>query len=93
MSATKLTIYLSFVPMNHSPTDHTPAPRKTVVSIHQWVRTSLLAVSFWSAVLLPFLSIPLLATGLNTVTQTTMFLALLALNIVTVLVGHSYQPN
>lgn len=46
-------------------------------------------VSFWTAVVLPFLSVSLLATGLDTATQRTVFLILVALNAVVLLLGSS----
>ncbi|WP_135820976.1 hypothetical protein [Halostella litorea] len=50
-------------------------------------------VSFWAAVALPFLHVPLLATGLTTPSETTTFLALLGLNLVALLLGHSYNAE
>ncbi|WP_121823356.1 hypothetical protein [Halostella salina] len=48
---------------------------------------------FWMAVVLPFLHVPLLATGLSTPSETMTFLALLALNLVGLVVGHTYNRN
>ncbi|WP_121822544.1 hypothetical protein [Halostella salina] len=50
-------------------------------------------VSFWSAVALPFLHVPLLLQGLEGPSETTTFLALLGLNLVALLVGHSYNVD
>ena len=47
--------------------------------------------SFWVAVALPFLYLPLLVTGLETTTVTMAFLALLATNAVTLFVGHPHR--
>jgi len=44
--------------------------------------------AFWAAVVLPFLYLPLLATGLETETQTVAFVVLLACNVVALVVGH-----
>lgn len=63
--------------------------RKTETSLLEGVR----AFFFWSAIVLPFLYIPLLAVGLDTVTRSVVFLALLSLNIVALLSSHSYRPN
>lgn len=63
--------------------------RKTETSLLEGVR----AVSFWSAIVLPFLYIPLLVVGLDTVTRSVVFLGLLSLNIVALLSSHSYRPN
>ncbi|WP_293027935.1 hypothetical protein [Natronococcus sp.] len=46
--------------------------------------------SFWTAIVLPFLYVPLLATGLSTATETATFLALLGLNLAALYVGHAY---
>ncbi|MFB6184308.1 MAG: hypothetical protein ABEI96_07115 [Haloarculaceae archaeon] len=58
------------------------------------LRAPVVVVSFWLAVALPFLYVPLLfATGLQTPTETAAFVALLLANVVTLLVGHSYNRN
>lgn len=48
-------------------------------------------VAFWTAVALPFLYLPLLATGLEETTTTAAFVTLLAANAVALLVGHSHR--
>ena len=48
-------------------------------------------VGFWSAVALPFLYLPLLASGLDSSSVTIAFLALLAANAVTLFVGHPHR--
>jgi len=45
-------------------------------------------LAFWAAVVLPFLYLPLLATGLETETQTIAFVVLLACNVVALVLGH-----
>lgn len=48
--------------------------------------------AFWAAIALPFLHVPLLmTTGLSSQSTATAFVALLALNIVALLVGHPYS--
>ncbi|MFC4247035.1 hypothetical protein ACFOZ7_08490 [Natribaculum luteum] len=47
--------------------------------------------SFWTAIVLPFLHVPLLATGLSNAAETFTFVGLLALNLVALYVGHSYR--
>lgn len=47
-------------------------------------------VSFWAAVALPFLYLPMLATGLEEPPQQTAFLLLLCCNAVALLLGHSH---
>lgn len=49
------------------------------------------AISFWSAIALPFLYLPLLFSGLGSNSQLTAFLALLAIHAVTIVAGHGYD--
>ncbi|WP_255191204.1 hypothetical protein [Natronobeatus ordinarius] len=50
-------------------------------------------VSFWAAIALPFLHVPLLAGGLNGLNVTLAFLGLLVANLLALYVGHGYnQP-
>lgn len=57
------------------------------------VFTPVRAVSFWSAIALPFLYVPLVATGLETEAELSVFLALLAANVVAIALGHSHSPG
>jgi hypothetical protein len=50
-------------------------------------------LSFWSAIVLPFFYLPILVVGLDTPTRSVAFLTLLALNVVTLTVSHSYRPD
>lgn len=51
-------------------------------------------VAFWAAVALPFLHLPLLlATGLSSSGTATAFVALVALNVLALLVGHSHYRD
>ena len=50
-------------------------------------------VSFWMAVALPFLHVPLLFRGLGGPSETLTFLGLLALNLVALLVGHPHNSE
>lgn len=52
---------------------------------------SLRVASFWAAIVLPFLYVPLLATGLSDATETITFLGLLGMNLLTLYVGHPYR--
>lgn len=47
--------------------------------------------SFWTAIVLPFLYVPLLVTGLSDAAETLTFLGLLVLNLLALYVGHSYR--
>lgn len=49
--------------------------------------------SFWVAITLPFLYLPLLLTGLETTTVALAFLALLGANVVTLFVGHPHRRD
>jgi hypothetical protein len=53
--------------------------------------TAIRAVCFWTAIVLPFLYLPLLAVGIETRSEGVALLVLLALNAVSLLVGHSYR--
>lgn len=55
----------------------------------QLIAAPLTFVSFWAAVALPFLYIPLLYRGL-TGSEGLVFAGLLALNVLTLVVGHGY---
>ncbi len=50
-------------------------------------------ISFWTAVALPFLYVPLLVTGLDTIGQFQTFLILLMLNFAALLLGHRYRTD
>ena len=51
------------------------------------------AISFWTAIALPFLYIPLLIYGLETSGQVAVFLGLVALNVIAFVLGHGYKRN
>ena len=50
-------------------------------------------VSFWIAIALPFVYLPLLARGLGDPSVTATFVALLVLNVVALYVGHDYNQS
>lgn len=56
-------------------------------------RETLRALAFWSAVVLPFLHVPLLVAGLSTPGERHAFTALLVLNAVALYAGHSHGPE
>lgn len=47
-------------------------------------------LSFWSAIVLPFLHLSLLASGLDSPSMALAFVVLVALNVVALLIGHTY---
>ncbi|HMB50342.1 hypothetical protein [Natronoarchaeum rubrum] len=57
------------------------------------VMTPVRMLGFWTAVALPFLHVPLLATGLNGSEETMTFVALLALNLVALYVGYPHRQH
>ncbi|WP_435333536.1 hypothetical protein [Haloarchaeobius sp. TZWWS8] len=55
-------------------------------------RSLVAMLGFWTAVTLPFIQVGMLAYGLTTLEMTLLFVALLAANLVALLVGHGYEP-
>jgi hypothetical protein len=50
--------------------------------------------AFWAAIALPFLHVPLVVTtGLSSTSTTTAFVALVTLNVLALLVGHSHSRD
>jgi hypothetical protein len=68
----------------------TPARKPSFV---QRLRTYLSPLLFWGAIVLPLLYLPLLATGIDTITHLGTLLALLLLHFFCILAGHSYTPG
>ncbi|WP_136716171.1 hypothetical protein [Halorientalis salina] len=57
------------------------------------LKTGITGLAFWSAIVLPFLHLPLLATGLESSAVTMAFAVLLALNVLAVVVGQAHHRN
>ena len=57
------------------------------------VKTTVTSVAFWTAVVLPFLHLPLLATGLDEPPYAIAFAVLVALNFVAVVVGQPHNRD
>ncbi len=68
------------------------ARAQTLAQVGRYVRRPLEAVGFWTAVVLPFLYLPLLADGF-TGNDPLAFGALLALNVAALVVGHGYRRD
>lgn len=49
------------------------------------------AGAFWGAILLPFVYLPILATGLDSLLDHLLFVSLLSLNVVLLVVGHTHR--
>lgn len=85
--------------MSSPPTTHDHAAARDVQHANQGALERLLpalatpvrVASFWTAIVLPFLHVPLLATGLSTPAETFTFLGLLCLNLLALYVGHAHR--
>jgi len=74
------------------PTDITDTVRESGSAIGTGLLHPITGAAFWAAVALPFLHVPLLLlTGLSSSSTTTAYVVLVALNVVALLVGHSYS--
>ena len=57
------------------------------------INRSITAVAFWLATLLPFIYLPVLLLGLNSLDRLLLVLALLGLNAAALIVGHDYPAT
>ncbi len=55
------------------------------------LKTGVAGLAFWSAIVLPFLYLPLLAYGLRSSSIAGAFVGLLALNVAAAVIGHRYH--
>ncbi|RXK51592.1 hypothetical protein [Halorientalis pallida] len=55
------------------------------------LKAGVTGLAFWSAIVLPFLYLPLLAYGLRSSSIVGAFVGLLALNVVAAVIGHRYH--
>lgn len=65
-------------------------PSRAFVRIRQRLRTFLRAASFWTAIVLPFVAVGYLASGLTSTGEWSAFASLLAASGVALYLGHSY---
>lgn len=56
-------------------------------------RPSLTAISFWAGALLPVVYLPLLVAGVESTGQFSLLVALLALNVAALVLGHDYPES
>ncbi|MBX0294822.1 hypothetical protein [Haloarcula nitratireducens] len=63
---------------------------ETVPNIGQSLLAPIRGIAFWTAIALPFLYLPLLASGLHSGSVRTAFAALVVCNAVSLLIGHSH---
>ena len=64
-----------------------------VTSLAARLKSPLQFLSFWGAIALPFVHLSLLAQGLESLAVMGLFVALLALNVVALYVGHGYKQS
>lgn len=74
-----------------NPTDERSTRVESSALITRWVRTSLSALSFWSAISLPVLYIPLFVSGLESTTGLGLFLGLFGLHVLALIGGRKYN--
>ncbi|QFU83917.1 hypothetical protein [Natronorubrum aibiense] len=77
-------------PDGESATDQDSADgtlEEVVPSLAGPIRTT----GFWGAIILPILYFPVLITGLSTSFEVSVFLGLIALNVVALYVGHAHR--
>lgn len=66
---------------------------EAVAQIDRWVRCPISALSFWSAITLPILYVPLLVSGLETAEGLVVFLGLFGTHLLTLFGGRKYNRN
>lgn len=74
-----------------SPSIDDPLSTDRIGSLIAPVRKQTRAAGFWGAIALPFLYLPLLAMGVDSVAEATVVLALLGLNLLALLVGRGHN--
>lgn len=60
------------------------------LSVPRLLARPLKQFSFWAAIVLPFMHLSLLATGLDSRSMTAAFVGLVALNVCALWIGHTY---
>lgn len=78
---------------NSSRNERFALPDESLADVRDSILAPLRGLAFWTAITLPFLYLPLLAYGLETPATRLAFLALIACNAVTLVVGHSYSNS
>ncbi|SEW03654.1 hypothetical protein [Natrinema salifodinae] len=54
---------------------------------------SVTAVGFWIATVLPIVYVPVIAAGIDSMSRLSLFVGLLAINVLALVVGHDYQAS
>ena len=75
---------------NSNPSLADRTPPSDVQSRNHRLLEPVQGVAFWAAIALPFVQVPLLLSGLGESTTVVAFLALLAVNVLALYVGHTY---
>jgi len=57
------------------------------------LKAGVTGVAFWSAIVLPFLHLPLLATGLKSTSVSIAFASLIALNVIAAVIGQFHRSD
>ena len=57
------------------------------------LKAGVTSVAFWSAIVLPFLHLPLLATGLKSTSVSIAFASLIALNLLAAVIGQFHRSE
>lgn len=61
--------------------------------VWHWIAAPLAVLSFWSAIALPVLYLPLLVAGIDTTQELLLFLGLFALHVLALVGGRSWYPS
>ena len=67
--------------------------RFALQSLRRTLLWTVRGLAFWIAVVLPFIYIPLLVVGIDSVQMLVAFVALVAVNVCALLVGQSYDDD
>lgn len=65
-------------------------PRELSRGIRRSLKGPIAAISFWGAIALPAIYIPLLVIGIETLPELLVFLGLFGLHLSALIIGHSY---
>lgn len=81
--------------MSSSPITDPRSLRKAVsrLSVPRLLAQPVKQLSFWAAIVLPFMHLSLLATGLDSQSMTAAFVGLVALNVCTLYTGRTYGQD
>lgn len=75
------------------PTDDEDGVDPTLEDVTPTLAKPIRIAGFWGAIVLPILYFPVLANGLSTSLEATVFLGLVALNLLALYVGHTHRRS